>query len=204
MARPKSLKPKHCHHKATGRGFVILNGEWKYTGMWGSQEAQDEYDRLIGEWIASGRHLVSNRPTVVVQGADVGEGGVLTVNTLLAAYWVHAQAYYVKPDGTQTTEVDNIRQAIRPVRRLYGRTAAAAFGPRALKVLQQEMVRLGWCRQHVNRTTRGRSAFDRRFRWSEPSQGIGGSFLTRKTNTFPPINPGSGPCCGRSPQPPPS
>ena len=152
MARPKSLKPKHCHHKATGRGFVIFNGEWKYTGPWGSQIAQDEYDRLIGEWIASGRYLAPNR-SAAAAAAQSGAGGSLTVNSVLAAYWVHAQAYYVKPDGAQTTEVDNIRQAIRPVRRFYGRTPAAEFGPRALKVLQQEMVRLGWCRTNINRNT---------------------------------------------------
>jgi hypothetical protein len=60
MPRPKSLKPQHCHHKPTRQGYVRLGSGSKplYTGPWGSQQAQDEYDRLIGEWIATGRKAV--------------------------------------------------------------------------------------------------------------------------------------------------
>jgi hypothetical protein len=55
MARPKSLKPKYCHHKNSGRAFVIIDGKWTYLGDHGTQASRDEYDRLIGEWIARGR-----------------------------------------------------------------------------------------------------------------------------------------------------
>jgi hypothetical protein len=47
--------PKHCHHKASNRGVVRLNGRDHYTGPWGSLDAEAMYERLIGEWLAHGR-----------------------------------------------------------------------------------------------------------------------------------------------------
>jgi hypothetical protein len=55
MPRPKSLKPKYCLHKSSGRAFVVLDGQFVYLGQHGTQESRDAYDRVIGEWIARGR-----------------------------------------------------------------------------------------------------------------------------------------------------
>jgi hypothetical protein len=70
------------------RAFVVLDGKRIACGRWGSDEAQQRYDRLISEWLASGRRLPVDR------------------------YWDHVQRYYVKPDGTPTWEQRNIRQAV--------------------------------------------------------------------------------------------
>src|SRR5699024_12868145 len=47
----------------------------------------------------------------------------LTVNELLLLFWDHARSYYVK-DGRPTSEPETIRQALRPVRELYGDSRA--------------------------------------------------------------------------------
>lgn len=152
MPRAKSLKPSHCCHRPTNRGYVRIDGRMLYTGEWGSQAAKDEYDRLIGEWIANGRKMPQDAP-------DAGEGvsvGV-SVNQVLAAFLLHARDYYKKPDGSPGTEYSNIIDAMHYVRKLYGKTPAATFGPKALKVVRQAMIdgepdgRAGWCRTHVNR-----------------------------------------------------
>ena len=52
----------------------------------------------------------------------------LSVNELILAYFRHAQAYYVK-DGRPTSEQDNIRQALRFVRQLYGTTPGRGVRP---------------------------------------------------------------------------
>jgi hypothetical protein len=57
VSRSRRHIPKHCHHKASNRGVVCLDGHDHYTGIWGTQEAQDAYERLIGEWLANGRSL---------------------------------------------------------------------------------------------------------------------------------------------------
>ena len=114
--------PKYRLHKPSGQGVVTLNGRDHYLGPFGSPESQAEYDRLVGEWLASGRELASSRP---------GRND-LTVNELILAYLRHADTYYIK-NGKKTRETVNIRLAIRPLRRLYGQTLASDFGPRALK-----------------------------------------------------------------------
>ena len=74
-----------------------------------------------------------------------------TVSEVVAAFWKHAETYYRNADGTAAGELDNFRLALRPLKRLYGPTLAQDFGPLALKALMAEMVKLGWCRNYVNR-----------------------------------------------------
>jgi integrase len=159
MARPKKDKPDYCKDKSSGRAFVTLNGERKYLGKHGTRESRDEYDRVIGEWIATGRQLVPD------QSEDEG----ITVSSVIAAFWMHAQTYYRHPDGTPTSEVENIRQALRPLRRLYAASPAGKFGPLALEALQREMIKLGWARTNINRhINRVRLVF----RWAASKQMI--------------------------------
>ena len=46
----------------------------------------------------------------------------------------YAQGYYKNPDGTSTSEVDMIRQALRPLRLLYGPTPAVECALKALRL----------------------------------------------------------------------
>jgi hypothetical protein len=84
----------------------------------------------------------------------------MRVSTLILRFLEHAATYYREPDGTPAKEVTNFKQALGPLRRLYGATLARDFGPLALKAVGEEMVRMGWCRNVVNRqTTRIRQVF---------------------------------------------
>jgi integrase len=82
---------------------------------------------------------------------------------VILAYWRHAETYYRHPDGTPTSEADNIRLALRPLKRLYGHTPAADFDSLALEAVRDEMVRGGRCRTRVNRDI---SRVRRLFRWA--------------------------------------
>src|SRR5215472_11606060 len=50
------------------------------------------------------------------------------------------ESYYVK-DGKATSKQESMRQALRPLMRLYGHTPANQFGPLALKAARQEMIK---------------------------------------------------------------
>jgi integrase len=64
------------------------------------------------------------------------------------------------PDGTPSSEMENFRQALRHLRALYGHTEATAFGPLALRAVQNKMIELGWCRTHLDKQiSRIRSVF---------------------------------------------
>jgi integrase len=69
----------------------------------------------------------------------------------MLAYWdKHVTVHYTK-NGRPTSEVGNILQAMRFIRRLFGSSPARDFGPQALKVVRQAMVDAGRCRGLVNK-----------------------------------------------------
>ncbi len=76
---------------------------------------------------------------------------------------VHAKSYYVR-NGEPTGEIDGIKDSLRPLRKLYGRTLAAEFGPLRLKAVRQHMIDVqGICRTEINKRI-GR--IKRAFNWA--------------------------------------
>ena len=77
----------------------------------------------IAEWLAA------NGPARDA-AARGGAARRLTINELILAFWTrHAETHYRRADGTPTGELDNYRDSLRPLRRLYGRTPASDFSP---------------------------------------------------------------------------
>jgi integrase len=89
------------------------------------------------------------------------------VNEFLLAYYRQVEQNYRHPDGSPSRTLDNIKDALRPVRELYGHTEAQAFGPKALKAVQVRMVESGLCRNTINRRV-GR--IKSMFRWAESEE----------------------------------
>ena len=157
MPRPISI-PKLTLHKASGKAVVRLSGTDVYCGIFGTPEAKAKYDREVAEWLARGRLADPSRHLLQAEAPTPG----LSVNEVLLAYMRHAKQHYRRSDGTQTNEVNEYKQTFKVVQGLYGLTAAAEFGPLALKAVREEMVRRGWCRRLVNqRVNRVRRAFKR-------------------------------------------
>jgi integrase len=122
-----------------------------YLGAYNSPESKQEYERILAQLRAS---------TAGVAAVPSRAAADLTVNELLVTYLRHADGYYIHPDGTPTGEARNMRDAIRPVTRLYGRTLAVEFGPLALKTVMQAMVDAGLARSQINaRVKRVRRVF---------------------------------------------
>ena len=152
MPRRHRATPSYRLHKPKNLAVVRIDGRDIYLGRYGTPESRERYDRLIAEWLTNGRRLTPS----------LGGAGDLTVSELILAYWRHAMGYYRKNDQP-TSEVGLIRCALRPLKRLYGRTLAREFGPLALKACRDEFVSAGMCRNTVNLHT-GR--IRRLFRWA--------------------------------------
>lgn len=150
--------PAYRRHKQSGQAVVTLNGRDHLLGRYRSPESREAYQRVTGQWLAAGRQTPR-------------EQAPLTVVELLAAFWRHAQTYYRKPDGTPTSEAENYRQAMVPLRETYGRTPAAEFGPLALKTVRDNMVARGWVRTNVNKQV---SRIKSIFRWAAENELIPG------------------------------
>jgi hypothetical protein len=136
-----SRLPSYRHHKPIGLAVVSIGGRDVYLGEHESPESRAEYDRIIAEWLATGR-----RPMV----ADSASGADLSVSEMLLAYLDHADSYYVK-NGKPTTEPVNIRLALRPLRQLYGHTSARDFGPLQGAILRRAFIDSGLCRSEINK-----------------------------------------------------
>jgi integrase len=140
--------PKHCHHKASNRGVVRLNGQDHYTGPWGSSEAESSYEKLIADWLLNGRSTPEVRPSDQSAGCATTPGP--TIADLILAFWRHAEVHYRHPDGTPTSELANYRQSLRLLRKMYEDEPTAKFSPSKLKAIRARWVADGICRQQIN------------------------------------------------------
>jgi integrase len=128
--------PSYRLHRQSGQGIVTLTdavtGQRRdfMLGQYGTRASRAEYSRLVAEWHANDRRLVTNTDPI----AD------LTILELLAAFWPWAEKHYRRPDGTNTNELNDYRLSLRPVAHLYGTLTAADFSPLKLKAVRQLMI----------------------------------------------------------------
>lgn len=149
--------PKYRKHKASGQAVVTIGGKDHYLGPYGTKASHMLYDRLVAEFLAAGRQVI-----------EPAKAESITVVEVLAAFWRHCKAYYVK-DGKPTNEQDAFRLIIRDVRKLYGSIPAAEFGPKALKTVRQVWCDRGQSRPTINKNMR---RLTRIFRWATAEEMI--------------------------------
>ncbi len=159
--------PKYCLHKASGRAVVRLAGTDHYLGPYGSDESHEAYNRLIAQWVA-----VRKEKQYISERSKLNEPR-LSVGDLLTRYRSFAASYYVY-QGKPTKEFVNLKYAMTPLRRLYGSTLAADFGPLKLKAMQQHFVGLKICRTQVNRRI---DKIRRMFKWAVSEELVPSSVL---------------------------
>jgi integrase len=76
----------------------------------------------------------------------------ITVAEVCIQYLRWAEGYYVK-DGKPTTELNNIKRAIKTLRESYASLPAKEFSPLKLKTVRQRFIDGGLCRVGCNRLT---------------------------------------------------
>lgn len=141
--------PSYRQHKPSNQAVVPLNGRDVHLGKWRSQASKDEYQRVVGEWLANGRSLPE-------------ENGSLTVAQVARRFWEFAKTYYRK-NGRATSELDEYRLTIRQLRQLYGSTSAREFGPLKSKTVREAKIDSGLSRGVVNHRM---SRLRRIFKWA--------------------------------------
>lgn len=152
-------KPAYTLHKPTNQARVRIDGKDHYLGKYGSPESRDRYDDLVNEWFTR-------------QG-DVSNY-TLTIDELCLLYNDHATTYYQK-NGVATSEVNNIRIALRPLVNLFGPIRAMEFSPKKLKAVRDAMIEAGCVRTSINRQV-GR--IKRMFRWAVENEYVPATVYT--------------------------
>ena len=147
--------PAYRFHKARNCAVVTIDGKNFYLGPYGSPESLEKYARLLSQ-----SHVEQEVP----RSGPIQSGAqdAISVNELILRYLEFASEYYRK-HGQRTGEFENIRCAVRPLKRLYGHTPAGLFKPKDLELVRQAMIDDDLARKTIN----GRISRIRRvFRWA--------------------------------------
>ncbi len=128
-------KPAYQLHKATGQARVHLAGRDFYLGEHNSPQSRVRYDELITEWLVK---------------QDTSRYS-LTIDDLCLLFLRHANSYYRRRDGTPTGTIDNFKEALRYLVKMYGTNRVREFGPKKLKSIRDAMIDDNRCRTNINR-----------------------------------------------------
>ena len=130
MSKSKQPKqPGYCLHKPSGRGYVELGGKQHYLpGKHGSKESTQEYERLIGEYLANGRKL----PGTGLSAAQ-SVPGAMTCRELAVKFLDWAKSRYDKKGYSHCWA------AMFFLTKYYGSVPVDDFIPVSLEQLQEQM-----------------------------------------------------------------
>ena len=103
MAKTRTPKYRRQHRKSGDLAFVELGGSRHYLGRFDTPESHEAYHRLLAEWQARGRSVLSSKREI-------------SVSELIAAFIRHAERYYRRPDHSLTGESENFKLVLRPLR----------------------------------------------------------------------------------------
>ena len=135
MPRLTNALPK-CRKHSSGNARVTFNGRDYLLGPYGTKVSKQEYDRLVAEFLASGRS-----PSFGIESEE------LTMAMVMVDYLRHAKAYH---GIGKTSELHRIKYALRPVKDLYASLAATDFSPLQFKAIRQRLLDGGLCRNVIN------------------------------------------------------
>ena len=128
--------PRYVRHKARNKGKVTINGRTHYLpGDYDSDESRSAYDQLIAEYLAK---------------KDAPSTANVTFRYLAVEYMKFCEQFYVDEDGAPTEEINQIRRAVKPLLKLFGREKVNSFGPKKLKRVREEMISSGLYRTTIN------------------------------------------------------
>ena len=129
MARRDSTKPPTYRlHKASGQAVCTIDRKDHYLGKHGTPESRVRYERLVSAWMQGDSCSASSDPDPVS----------ITVTELAAAYLRWAEGYYIK-HGEQTSELGNVKRAIRALRETYASLPAQDFSPLKLRAVRDRL-----------------------------------------------------------------
>ena len=152
MSRARNVLPSYSLHKPSGKARVRIDGHDYYLGDFGSEKSRRKYGELVAK-LAGGQTIDPLAIANYVNSATTDDDSGPTVAELIRAFFRHADAYYLKPDGTPTDEIHCLNSALKPVRELFGFTPTRAFTPSMLITAREKFIETGWTRGFCNRST---------------------------------------------------
>jgi integrase len=166
--------PKYSLHKPSGQAKVRYNGQTVYLGKYGSKESHDRYAAFIQQIPKRKEGVIYAAPTKPETG-DQEASAPLLVGELVLQFFEHAKVYY-RCNGVPTGEHITIRACLRPLVKRFGQFPAKDFGPLKLETVRDDMIKLGWCRNYINKAV---SIAKRCFKWGASKELVPGDVVGR-------------------------
>jgi integrase len=152
---PAPQVPSYLCHESAGRKrafcYVYEAGKRRrvYLGAWGSPDSKRRYRDVIST------HLGERLP-------EAPSTREITIEELVGRFLFWAESHYVK-HGRPTGEWSNMKDAAAPLLELFRDEPAAAFGPKKLRMVRDQMLQTA---RFARRTINSRIQRVRRiFRW---------------------------------------
>ncbi len=141
MPRGNSTKPPSYRlHKASRQAVCTIKGRDHYLGAWQSPESRLKYERLITQYL-------TGEPALEPEASPAD----CTIAELCLFYLRnYAEKRYTK-NGKPTSEIVNVRRAIRCLTELYAALPVKQFKPDHLEACRDKLVADGLSRSNVNR-----------------------------------------------------
>jgi integrase len=149
MEKSKRL-PRLCCHAPSGQARVLLGGRHIYLGKFGTPQAEENYRRLMVEFVEAGYQPPAPQPATANARTQR-----LSVGALAAAYAAYTRGVYLKRDKPTTTPAK--ARLVAELLAAFGaaETPAGDFGPLLLLEFQAWLVaRERWVRATVNEYVR--------------------------------------------------
>ena len=136
------------------QAVTTINGRDHYLGLYSSKASRLEYDRLVNQWLASGRSPRFGLPDEQLEEP--------TLKELMNAYRKWCEKHYRDKDGTPTTTLATMKPLMRRLREWYGATPVSKFTPLALKDVVRRSIDEGLSVSTINSWI---SRIKHMFRW---------------------------------------
>jgi integrase len=170
MPRLTHRLPKYSLHRASGQAKVRYQKRDHYLGPYGSDESKKRYAEFVAA-IPRQQESTITAPGDSTYPEPVSSTDPPLVKEVILRYYEFAKTYY-RREGEFTGEHVNIRCALRPLRNRLGDLPAREFSAKKLKLVRDDMIKLGWSRRHVNKAV---SIIKRCFRWAAEEEMLPGS-----------------------------
>ena len=145
-------RPEYGQAIVTLTDSVTKKRRTYWLGEFESRESRERYHRVIALWEAGDRRLPPPDPDGAQRRTAANGAPATTIVEIVRDYWTWAQGYY-RPKHCQA-----LLGALTILRHFYGRTSAADFGPKKLRLLREEMIRGDAEANPPRRPTHDRSA----------------------------------------------
>jgi len=156
--------PKYRRYGQNGQyAKVVIQGREIHLGAYDSIESKAAYDRIVAEYLSSGRKIPAPARLSTQRRLDdeANIKSVLTVAELTVSYFEFASTYYRK-NGKATSEVGWIKESLKALNKFYADIPVNMFGPKELKLVSEQMIKDGLARSTINQRI---SKIVRCFKW---------------------------------------